>query len=60
MVSEDSECRAAMESSIPTSSIHLSGLSDDPLKASLFKMSSLRHLPDNAGKRQELIVLAAQ
>ena len=49
-----------MESSIPTSSIHLSGLSDYPLKASLFKMSSLRPLPDNAGKRQELIVLAAQ
>jgi hypothetical protein len=49
-----------METSIPTSSIHLGGLSDYPLKAPLFKMSSIRHFPDDAGKGQKLLVLAAQ
>ena len=49
-----------MEAPIPTSSIHLGGLSDYPPKASLFKMRSIRHFPDDAGKSQELIVLAAQ
>ena len=60
MVSEDSECRAAVEASIPTSSIHLGGYSGEPLKASQLKVGSDCHLPDNAGKGKELLVLAAQ
>ena len=60
MVSEDSECRAAVEASIPTSSVHLGGYSGEPPKASQFKVGSDRHLPDYAGKGEELLVLAAQ
>ena len=60
MVSEDSECRTAVKASITTTSIHLSGHSDYPLKTSLLKVRSFRHLPDDAGKCQELLVLAAQ
>ena len=49
-----------MEASVPTSAIHLGGKSGKPLKASLFKVSSSRHFPDDAGKGEELLVLATQ
>ena len=60
MVSEDSECRATVEAPISTSSIHSGGYSDYPLKPSLLKVCSFRHLPDDAGKGEELLVLATQ
>ena len=46
-----------MQSSIPTTTIHLSGKSGEPLKSSLFKVSSFRHFPNDAGKGQNSLFL---
>jgi hypothetical protein len=49
-----------VQSSVPTTTVHLKSSGGKPLEAFGCKMRSFRHRPHNEGERDELILLAAQ